>query len=69
MRIILDVDDDFDVIGCASNGREAIEIAKKSAPDFARMDILPENLISSKQLQRDYQIRRLQAVSSSQKEP
>lgn len=29
MRIILDVDDDFEVIGCAKNGREVIEIAKK----------------------------------------
>lgn len=43
MRIILDVDDDFEVIGCASNGREAIEIAKKSAPDIFLMDIqMPE---------------------------
>lgn len=43
MRIILDVDDDFEVIGCASNGRDAIEIAKKSAPDIFLMDIqMPE---------------------------
>ena len=28
MKIILEVDDDFEVLGCASNGREAIEIAK-----------------------------------------
>lgn len=43
MRIILDVDDDFEVIGCALNGREAIEIAKKSAPDIFLMDIqMPE---------------------------
>ncbi len=29
MRIILDVDEDFEVLGCARNGREAIEIAKE----------------------------------------
>ena len=39
MRIILDVDADFEVIGCARNGREAIEIAKESAPDIFLMDI------------------------------
>ena len=43
MRIILDVDDDFEVIGCARNGREAIEIAKENAPDIFLMDIqMPE---------------------------
>lgn len=39
MRIILDVDDDFEVIGCAANGKEAIEIAEKTAPDIFLMDI------------------------------
>ena len=39
MRIILEVDDDFEVLGCASNGREAIEIAQKEAPDVFLMDI------------------------------
>jgi len=43
MKIILDVDDDFQVLGCASNGREAIEIAEKEAPDVFLMDIqMPE---------------------------
>lgn len=43
MRIILDVDEDFEVIGCAGNGREAIEIAKENAPDIFLMDIqMPE---------------------------
>lgn len=43
MRIILDVDDDFEVIGCAANGKDAIEIAKKAAPDIFLMDIqMPE---------------------------
>ena len=39
MKIILDVDDEFDVIGCASNGKEAIELAEKNAPDVFLMDI------------------------------
>ncbi len=43
MRIILSVDEDFDVIGCASNGREAVEIAEVNAPDVFLMDIqMPE---------------------------
>lgn len=43
MRIILQVDDDFDVIGCARNGKEAIQIAKENAPDIFLMDIqMPE---------------------------
>ncbi|MBP3326110.1 MAG: response regulator transcription factor [Coprococcus sp.] len=43
MRIILDVDEDFEVIGCARNGREAIELAKENAPDIFLMDIqMPE---------------------------
>lgn len=43
MKIILDVDDEFDVIGCAANGREAIDLAETSAPDIFLMDIqMPE---------------------------
>lgn len=43
MRIILDVDEEFEVLGCARNGREAIDIAKDSAPDIFLMDIqMPE---------------------------
>ncbi len=43
MRIILDVDDEFEVIGCAANGKDAIEIAKNTAPDIFLMDIqMPE---------------------------
>ena len=43
MKIILDVDDDFEVLGSAQNGREAIEIAKKTKPDVFLMDIqMPE---------------------------
>ena len=39
MKIILDVDDEFEVIGVAASGREAIEIAEKNAPDIFLMDI------------------------------
>ena len=39
MKIILDVDDDFEVIGCAANGREACELAEKDPPDVILMDI------------------------------
>lgn len=43
MKIILDVDDDFEVLGVAANGREAIELAETSAPDVFLMDIqMPE---------------------------
>ena len=39
MKIILDVDDDFEVLGSAANGREAIELAEKEKPDVFLMDI------------------------------
>ena len=39
MKIILDVDNDFEVIGTASNGKEAIELAEKGKPDVFLMDI------------------------------
>ena len=43
MKIILDVDDEFEVLGSASNGKEAIELAEKSKPDVFLMDIqMPE---------------------------
>lgn len=43
MKIILDVDDEFEVLGVASTGKQAIELAKKSAPDVFLMDIqMPE---------------------------
>ncbi len=41
MKIILDVDDDFEVIGSASNGREAVELAQKNRPlRMGQRDIL-----------------------------
>lgn len=43
MKIILDVDDEFEVLGTAGTGKEAIELARKSAPDIFLMDIqMPE---------------------------
>lgn len=43
MKIILDVDEAFEVLGCAGNGREAIRLAKEEAPDIFLMDIqMPE---------------------------
>ena len=43
MKIILDVDEDFEVLGAAANGREAIELAEKNKPDIFLMDIqMPE---------------------------
>lgn len=39
MRIILSVDEDFEVLGCASDGQEAVELAKKTLPDVILMDI------------------------------
>lgn len=43
MRIILQADGEFEVLGCASNGREAVALAQKTLPDVILMDIqMPE---------------------------
>ena len=39
MKIILDLDDEFEVLGSAANGREAIDLAEKELPDVFLMDI------------------------------
>ena len=39
MRIILSVDEDFQVLGSAKNGKEALEIAMKEKADIILMDI------------------------------
>jgi DNA-binding NarL/FixJ family response regulator len=43
MRIILSVDEEFEVLGCAANGREVVELAKNHCADVILMDIqMPE---------------------------
>ncbi|MBO4636814.1 MAG: response regulator transcription factor [Clostridiales bacterium] len=39
MKIILETDGGFDVIGCAANGEEALKIARMDHPDVFLMDI------------------------------
>ena len=39
MKIILEADGEFEVIGCASNGRDATDIARTTRPDVFLMDI------------------------------
>lgn len=43
MSIILSVDSDFEVLGCAANGRECVELARAHRADVILMDIqMPE---------------------------
>ena len=43
MRIILSADEEFQVLGCAKNGREALDLAMREKPDVILMDIrMPE---------------------------
>ncbi len=39
MKIILSVDEEFSVVGCAANGMEAVELAKETKPDVVLMDL------------------------------
>ena len=39
MKIILDVDSEFEVLGCAADGREAVRLARETHPDVILMDI------------------------------
>lgn len=43
MSIILGVDEAFDVVGCAADGRECVELARRKSADVILMDIqMPE---------------------------
>lgn len=43
MSIILGVDSEFEVLGCAANGRECVELARQKRADVILMDIqMPE---------------------------
>lgn len=39
MRIILEMDEQFQVLGCAANGAEAVELGRKQGCDVVLMDI------------------------------
>lgn len=39
MRVLLDIDDAFEVVGCAANGQEAVKIARTEHADVILMDI------------------------------
>jgi DNA-binding NarL/FixJ family response regulator len=39
LELLLDIEPDFQVIGTASNGQEALEICRKEKPDLVLMDI------------------------------
>jgi len=38
-RVLIDSDDDFEVLGEASNGEEAIDLVEVTSPDVVLMDI------------------------------
>lgn len=43
LKIILSLDEEFEVVGCAANGREAVDLALKYTTDVILMDIqMPE---------------------------
>ncbi|HEX3075625.1 MAG TPA: response regulator transcription factor [Lachnospiraceae bacterium] len=44
MRIILSVDEEFEVLGCARDGKEALDIAMKERADVILMDIQMPNM-------------------------
>lgn len=39
MKIILDIDEEFTVVGCAANGEQAVCLAREEKPDVVLMDI------------------------------
>ncbi|MFF4120514.1 response regulator [Streptomyces sp. NPDC001714] len=38
-RLLIDLSEDFDVVGVAANGREAVDLARATCPDVVVMDI------------------------------
>jgi DNA-binding NarL/FixJ family response regulator len=44
LRMILEAEDDLEVVGDAADGREAIELIRRTKPDVALMDIRMPNL-------------------------
>ncbi|MGW3291842.1 response regulator [Streptomyces sp. NPDC001002] len=38
-RLLMDLSEDFDVVGVAANGREAVDLARATCPDVVVMDI------------------------------
>ena len=39
LKTIIEQDDEINVIGCATNGKEAVELCEKYSPDVVLMDI------------------------------
>lgn len=39
LKILLEIEDDFQVVGTASNGQEALEMCRKEKPELVLMDI------------------------------
>ncbi|HPE68714.1 MAG TPA: response regulator transcription factor [Thermotogota bacterium] len=57
LRTILELEEDFEVIGCASDGQEAYEMVRELHPDLVLMDIrMPgmDGVQSTKLIKRDF---------------
>lgn len=57
LKIILELEKDFEVTGTASNGQEAIEMCKKEIPDLILMDIrmpIMDGVLCTKQIKKQF---------------
>ena len=57
LRMLLELEDDFKIIGEAQNGREAVALVKKLRPDVVLMDIampLLNGLEATRQIRKDF---------------